>query len=242
MNARANEPNASIDAGRGFDCVKCGYSLIGIPGDHRCPECGFGYQHAAIADLAAMIAEEKAAGYAATARWGSLAAILVGLALVVFCMFGFGGVIHAVGAIVLLVGGGLARQLTIGWQDIWRFRTALVLLPLLALTLVLPFLAPGVALILSTIEGARAMVGLTLTQREYPHIRGSFNAADQTRLRRYGVGGRNRLVRRSARAADRLRDSCLDAVDTSQIRSFNCGAGNFRQDPPPARVKPLGEF
>lgn len=33
-------------------CPHCGFDLAGLPDDHRCPECGFGYQRDAIREIA----------------------------------------------------------------------------------------------------------------------------------------------------------------------------------------------
>ncbi|MCP4251012.1 MAG: hypothetical protein GY778_28575 [bacterium] len=57
-------------------CPQCGYNLRGIPED-RCPECGFGYDRAAIRSIASAENWERDRRYCRTICWSALAAALI---------------------------------------------------------------------------------------------------------------------------------------------------------------------
>jgi hypothetical protein len=52
-------------------CLRCGYNLRGIPED-RCPECGFGYQLAAIRFIVAASFERRLAKYQRMLRFAAI--------------------------------------------------------------------------------------------------------------------------------------------------------------------------
>ena len=57
-------------------CPMCGYDLRGIP-EQACPECGFGYQHAALEKLALANAVSAESRFESLWGWLTLASLLV---------------------------------------------------------------------------------------------------------------------------------------------------------------------
>ncbi|HUU84538.1 MAG TPA: hypothetical protein VM243_13650 [Phycisphaerae bacterium] len=57
-------------------CPQCGYDLRGIP-EQRCPECGFGFDHAALRALTSQDNWERDSAYRRTILWAALSVALL---------------------------------------------------------------------------------------------------------------------------------------------------------------------
>lgn len=93
-----------MDTGHHLRCPQCGYDVFGIP-EHRCPECGFGFEHAAILDLARQqLRTERARARHAVGR-AALALCWAVAALIVLLLYTAmkSGVRSAAGAYLMLV-------------------------------------------------------------------------------------------------------------------------------------------
>ncbi len=66
--------------GAGLRCVACGYDVRGIP-EAQCPECGFGYDHAAIRIAASNALLLRSEDLRIASRWAWVAIVLALVAL-----------------------------------------------------------------------------------------------------------------------------------------------------------------
>ena len=71
----SSEPSDQLLSGAGVCCPECGYDLRGIP-ERRCPECGFGYDHAGIRSLARQRNYERDLAHRRTIASAAFAAAL----------------------------------------------------------------------------------------------------------------------------------------------------------------------
>lgn len=75
-----NLPDVEESFGAGLRCVACGYDVRGIP-EAQCPECGFGYDHAAIRTTASHALQLRSEDLRKASRWAWVAIVFVLAAL-----------------------------------------------------------------------------------------------------------------------------------------------------------------
>lgn len=113
-------------------CPQCGFDLSGLPDEHRCPECGFGYQREAIVELATEHMYTKAGLHRQIVLGAIAMCVVCALTFVVHIESAIGYrsnralPIRAIGIAAIIV-ADFWRQLKAGRPDYdgdWRLRSA----------------------------------------------------------------------------------------------------------------------
>jgi hypothetical protein len=168
-------------------CPCCGYDLSGLPADHRCPECGFGYQHRAVENLALGYADAKQRAYSRVARLCAAAAALNLVAVAPPT------VMPGSAACLLFVVPVAALALTAYWARDLRgvistFPRVVVVVLVLALRGLVPNIVPAILLAAGTLLLALATFEHTAQARRYPYAKLSLEEEWLHELKRYRKG------------------------------------------------------
>jgi hypothetical protein len=169
-------------------CLRCGYDLTGLPQDHRCPECGFGFQHEAIHRLALGYADFKLAAYIRVARLSIVAAVLALISTSPRTLAIAPSVLH-----VLLLGPLAALGVAIYCvrevrNTFWSFPRLTVVVLMLAASGLVPNVVPAILLVLSILVAFAAAFEFTSQARRFPYARLSLDERWTQELRRYRRG------------------------------------------------------
>lgn len=161
--------------------MQCGYDLFGLAEFGRCPECGFGYQHAATAELVRLELDRRRGAVDAVVRYAAFSlalAILVAMGVSSLTFYLRGGLM------ALLFGYGMLLGLRHGGRDsavvgrtmVRTFAGAVLLLTSAAL----PKLVLGIAWIILTL----ALLAAANDRPIYPYVHASISDDAQKAMRR----------------------------------------------------------
>jgi hypothetical protein len=172
--------NAETDPAVTCFCPECGYNLTGIPED-RCPECGFGFQLAAIRDIAQSQANQRLRVYRSVVTLGLIGVVSAAVGGIA----GYWPVPNSLWVYRALLGGSLLLLLTVPFRSgrpSWGVFLAIVLGMQFS---VFGLAAPRAFAVLAVFMPPIAVVRLLALPKQYPRADLSLTAEEAAEVRKW---------------------------------------------------------